>query len=95
MNRESEAALLEFCAQQRGDFSPAAWMEYAGLPREEVAAAALFLAGVDWFGHRPELLAVAAELQPGAGFGELARRTTFDCSRFSNLLRRRHAHAAS
>jgi hypothetical protein len=95
MNRESEAAWLEFCAQQRGNFSAAAWIEYDGLPREEVAATALFLAGVEWFGHQPELLAVAAQLAPGAGFADLARRTAFDCSRFSNLLRRRHALAAS
>ncbi|MEI7820002.1 MAG: hypothetical protein WCK55_03725 [Verrucomicrobiota bacterium] len=95
MNRESEAALLEFCAQQRGDFSAAAWMEYDRLPREEVAAAALFLAGVAWFGHEAELRTVAAALGQGAGFADLARRTSFDCARFSTLLRRRHALAAS
>lgn len=95
MNRESEAALLEFCAQQRGDFSAAAWLAYSGLPHDELAAAALFLAGVEWFGHRRELVDVAAQLVPGAGFADLARRTAFDCSRFSNLLRRHHALAAS
>lgn len=95
MNRESEAALLEFCAQQRADFSVAAWMEYGQLPQEELAATALFLAGVEWFGHQRELLDVAARLEPGAGFADLARRTAFDCSRFSNLLRRHHALAAS
>lgn len=93
MNRESEAALLEFCAHQRGDFSTAAWLAYPGLPHDELAAAALFLAGVEWFGHRTELLDVAEHLSPGARFGDLARRTAFDCSRFSNLLRRHHALA--
>lgn len=76
MNRESEAALLEFCAQQRGDFSPAAWLAFEELPPDELAATALFLAGVEWFGHRRELLDAAAQLAPGAGFADLARRST-------------------
>ena len=95
MNRESEAALLEFCAQQRGDFFPAAWLAYDALPHDELAATALFLAGVEWFGHRRELHDVAGQLAPDARFADLARRTAFDCSRFSNLLRRHHAFAAS
>ena len=56
---------------------------------------ALFLAGVEWFGHRRELADVAVQLAPGAGFADLARRTQFDCSRFSNRLRRHHAFAAA
>lgn len=95
MNRESEAALLEFCARQREYFCAAGWVDYAGLPHDELAAVALFLAGVEWFGHRRELLDVAEHLEPGARFADLARRTAFDCSRFSNLLRRHHALAAS
>jgi hypothetical protein len=99
MNRETEASLLEFCARQREGFEAAAWLDREPQDRDELAVVALFLAGVDWFGHRRELLDVAGRLHRGCEgrFSELARSTQFDCSRFSNLLRRRltHAHAPS
>jgi hypothetical protein len=99
MNRETEASLLEFCARQREEFEAAAWLDREPQDRDELAVVALFLAGVDWFGHRRELLEVAERLHHGGEgrFSELARSTQFDCSRFSNLLRRRltHAHAPS
>lgn len=99
MNRETEAALLEFCVQQHKEFKPAAWLERESGEREELAAVALFLAGGDWFGHRRGLLEVADQLCPGCvgRFSEVARRSRFDCGRFSNRLRRKltHAHAPS
>jgi hypothetical protein len=62
-------------------------------------AAVLFLAGVDWYGHRKELLAVAETLRPGSPghLAELVQLTGFDLSRFSQSLRRQlsHARAAS
>ncbi len=101
MNRESEAELLNFCADQHVAFDPAAWIRYPANPLE-LTAVALFLAGVDWFGHRAALLEVAERLHPGSTgrFAELAKRTWFDCARFSNLLQRHltkstHAHVAS
>lgn len=99
MNRETEASLLEFCVRQREEFEAAAWLDREPQNRDELAAVALFLAGVDWFGHRRKLLDVAESLHHGCEgrFSELARSAQFDCSRFSNLLRRRltHAHAPS
>ncbi len=95
MNRESEAEILEFCAQQRDGFDAAAWVKICILPPQEMAAVALFLAGVDWYGFRQGLLEVAEHFQPGCAgqLSVLVRRTGFDCSRFSNHLRRRLAHA--
>ena len=57
---------------------------------ESLAAAALFLAGVDWYGHRRDLLEIASILSPGSpgNLGNLVARTGFDLSRFSNHLRR-------
>lgn len=99
MNRESEAVMLEFCAQQREHFDATAWVDARLLPRDETAAVALFLAGGDWYGCRAQLLEVAERLEPGCvgHFSALSRRTGFDCSRFSTMLRRRldHAPAAS
>jgi hypothetical protein len=99
MNRESEAALLEFCVQQHAEFASEAWLVSPPADRDELATVALFLGGVDWFGHRRELLEVAGRLHPGCAgrFSELARLTQFDCGRFSNMLRRRldHAHTPS
>ena len=65
MNRESEAALLEFCAQQRGDFSAAAWMNYERLPSEEVAAASEEMAAQvqELAAQAEELAATAEQLQ--------------------------------
>jgi hypothetical protein len=99
MKREAESQFLEFCVRQREAFSPQDWLSFAALPKDELAAAALFLGGVDWFGHQRELLAVASDLH-GVGmeqFSDLVMRTDFSCSRFSSMLkaRLRHEHANS
>ncbi len=99
MNRVTEASLLQFCAEQRGRFDAAQWLACPHPHEEEFTAAALFLAGVDWYGHRAELLTVAEQLTRGSTghLSALVSRTGFDLSRFSNMLRRLlyHAPAAS
>jgi len=102
MNRESEAELLNFCVRQHKSFKADSWMQRPERDRQELAAVALFLAGVDWFPHRQHLLEIAERLHGGyvGRFSELAKLVRFDCSRFSNLLRReltlaKHAHVSS
>ena len=99
MTRDSEARLMQFCVAQQDCFDVSAWQMFSHPKRDEMVAAALFLAGVDWYGHRVELIAVAEQMKPGST-GHLSRLvscTGFDCSRFSNMLRRQldHALAAS
>jgi len=95
MTRESESELLSFCATQRGDFCADAWTRFDRVEKREMAAACLFLAGVDWFGHKQSLSDAARELLDGipATFESLARSLRFDCLRFSSMLKRRLGHA--
>jgi len=99
MNRESESSLLEFTRLQYREFEVAAWLCFPHPDRAELGTAALFLAGVDWYGHRHDLLEVADSLTPGyqGRLSELVLKTEFDLSRFSNQLRRLidYAEAAS
>ena len=46
MNRESEADLLDFCVRQHQEFEGEAWLTRTNQNRDELATAALFLAGV-------------------------------------------------
>jgi len=91
MTRLTESQLLDFCAQQRGALDPARWAQFSIVNRDELAAAALFLAGVDWFGHKEPLRQIAEELLPDRSceLSELVRDIGFDCARFSNMLRRK------
>ena len=95
MTRESEAQLLDFCARQQGAFQELAWLESRIVSREEMAATCLFLGGVDWFGHKQQLVDVAAKLLEASQikFAELVSQIGFNCSRFANLLKRRIGHA--
>jgi len=95
MTRDSEAQLLDFCAHQHGAFHESAWLEAKLVTRDEMAAACLFLGGVDWFGHRQQLAEVGRRLLENADtkFAELVSRIGFDCARFSNMLKRRIGHA--
>lgn len=95
MNRESEAALLDFCARQQGAFQESAWLDSQIVNRQEMAAVCLFLAGVDWYGHKQRLAALARDFLAGttASFESALRAVQFDCLRFSTLLRRRLPHA--
>ena len=86
MNRESEAQLVGFCVEQHGRFDAEAWGQFSAVSPVELAAAARYLAGVDWFGHRAALAEVAAGLSPHP-FAELARAADFDASRFAGLLK--------
>ena len=99
MNRGTEAARREVCVRQRTDVDAQEWLNFPHPVKSELAAAALFLACVDWYGHQPELREIALTLEPGCvgHFSDLARRTRFDCGRFSNMLRYslRHAQLAS
>lgn len=89
MDRVAEAALLDFCAKQKTEFSAQRWHEFEAVENTELAAAALFLAGVDWYGHKEELIAVTEHLRPGyvGKFSQLAKESAFDCSRFSSMLK--------
>lgn len=97
MTRETEARLLEFAACQRDHFVAEEWLSFSHPIPAELTAAILFLAGVDWYGHRRELLAVAETLAPGSigGLPALVARTDFDLSRFSNQLRHLLEHAGT
>jgi hypothetical protein len=97
MNRETEARLLEFAARQHRSFVAGEWLDFDHPEIDELAAAALFLAGVDWYGHRRELLEIASIISPGSpgNLGNLVARTGFDLSRFSNHLRRLLDHAVA
>lgn len=100
MNRETEAGLLAFCAGQHARFQHASWMNDDrphGISRTELACAALFLAGVDWYGHERQLEAVAEQLIPGARtrFPGVAMEVGFDFARFSNMLRRELEYAGT
>ena len=86
MNRESESLLVGFCVEQHGRFDTGAWARFSAVGPAELAAAARYLAGVDWYGHRAALGNVAAALSP-LRFAELAHATGFDASRFSGLLK--------
>ena len=97
MNREFEDRLLNFCVNQKSDFDSDAWAMFDAPDPDEMAATALFLAAVDWYGHEDELCRVAEQLHPGC-IGHLAaliKATRFDCGRFSNMLRMRLKHAAT
>ncbi len=101
MNRESESQLIDFCAQQHSVFDAAQWLSFPLVEKDELAAAALFLAGCDWYTDqwRP-LVQVAEQLHPGAvsQTDQLYRSTAFDHGRFANMLRREledHAQSAS
>lgn len=95
MNRETESRLLGFATSQHGRFDASEWLHFPHPDREELAAAAFFLAGTDWYGHRRALLEAAESLAPGfrGRLSELVARTNFDLSRFSNQLRRSLDHA--
>jgi len=88
MNRATESHLLDFCVRQRTAFHTVEWLHIKLLDRNEVATTALFLAGVDWYGHRQELFSVAEALHAGCTghFARLAVATGFDCGRFSGRL---------
>jgi hypothetical protein len=90
MNRESESAELDFCARQHREFQEQAWITQTLLKQTELATIALYLAGVDWFGHRSGLLSIADLLHKDCAghFSKMAREAEFDCARFSNMLSR-------
>lgn len=95
MNRESEAQLLDFCTRQKGAFQESDWLESRVVDRKEMAVVCLFLAGVDWYGHRQNLMGIAEQMMAGsaARFEALVQSLHFDCLRFSTMLRRRLQHA--
>jgi hypothetical protein len=95
MTRDEEARLLDFCARQYGAFQEESWLNSPPAARAELAAACLFLGGVDWFGHRQQLVNLGSRLvkEHGMTFSQLVSSISFDCARFSNLLKRRLGHA--
>lgn len=97
MDREAEEFLLDFCHRQRLDFNVDAWFAFPCSNNDELAAAALFLSCVDWYGHEDELRLVADTLRPGCvgHFSRLAKAVRFDCSRFSSMLKTRISREAS
>jgi hypothetical protein len=93
MTRAVEDQLLEFCLQQKAQFSLSAWLD-SPFPNEIKATVALYLANTSWFGYRRALLGIAERLHPGSvgHFSEMARLTDFDPSRFRGRLQTRLAH---
>ena len=85
---------MDLCVRQRDNFVPLEWLRFAAVPRDMLASVALFLAGVDWYGHEEMLSKVAEELQPGARarWREMLERTDFETGRFSQMLRARLRH---
>lgn len=94
MTREAESQLLAFCAAQREAFEPEAWLCFDAVSQLELSAAARYLAGVDWFGHRLDLARVANRMT-ALNFEELTLHVDFDPGRFKGLLQARLRHAAS
>jgi hypothetical protein len=97
MNRTNEEQLLALATAQREHFDEEAWLELAEagrVARDEVAAAALFLAEGHWYGHENELFRVAATLAPGSvgHFAQQAKLVQFDCTRFDIMLKARLRH---
>ena len=94
MTRESEANLLEFCAREREHFSAESWLAVPHPDQDEFLAAVLFLAGVDWYGFRKQLAAIAEKIEPGSHghLSKVVKRTGFDLSRFSTSLRKKIKH---
>jgi hypothetical protein len=94
MRREAENTLLNFCLEQRRNFSPEKWLNLPGLTADEMAVVARFLSGVSWYGNREQMLGVASRLSPdsGANLSEMVKTQRFDCSRFSGLLRAKIQH---
>lgn len=92
MKRDSESCLVAFCVGQRSRFDAGAWTPFSGVSRNELAAAARYLAGVAWYGHQPALRAVADSLSKET-FAGLVRETGFDPGRFGGLLRAHLRHA--
>ncbi|MGH7995038.1 MAG: hypothetical protein ACREFX_01655 [Opitutaceae bacterium] len=94
MTRDAEEQLFDFCVRQREHFSLPDWLRFRAVSRDLLASVALFLSGVDWYGHHDRLLKVAEELQPGSGsrWRELLERTDFETGRFSQMLRVRLRH---
>ena len=95
MTREHEVLLLDFCLGQYQSFQAHAWFPFANVSADELATAALYLAGTEWFGHRDGLILVARNLHPGCvgRFAEMAQATGFDPGRFAGLLKARILHA--
>jgi hypothetical protein len=93
MTRTSEAALLDFCAQQHGAFDLGSWLKIGWSDRDDLVVTAFLLASARWYGHREELLAVVQRLHPQgtAAFPALIATRDFDCGRFSGMLRTRIA----
>jgi hypothetical protein len=48
MNRESESLLVGFCVEQHARFDAGDWARFSAVGAVELAAAARYLAGVDW-----------------------------------------------
>jgi hypothetical protein len=96
MKRAIEDQLLEFCVQQTARFELSRWMELP-VSNDVKATVALYLANTSWFGHRRQLLNIAEELRRGCTghFGEMARLTGFDPSRFRGRLQAKLAHEQS
>jgi hypothetical protein len=96
MKRDTEARLLEFCVQQKAHFGLSPWMDLP-VSNDDKATVALYLANTTWFGHRRQLLNIAEALRRGCTghFGEMAKLTGFDPSRFRGRLQARLAHEQS
>lgn len=92
MNRESESQLIGFCVAQHGRFDAPAWRQFSSVSPAELAVAARYLAGVEWYGHRAEVAEVAQALSP-LPFADLLRATDFDASRFAGQLKAHLHHA--
>ena len=95
MNRESEEQLIAFCAHQKSAFQESAWLDSQIISRDEMAAVCLFLSASDWYGHKQRLTVLADHFIGGSGrlFTDMVSQLNFDCSRFSNMLRRKIHYA--
>ncbi len=95
MNRNEESQLLDFCVDQKNNFTREKWSSIPGCSQNDLAAATLFLSSVEWYGHRDDLLSISQKLKPYSEghLSELVKSTGFNCSRFSNMLKARIKHA--
>lgn len=90
MLRDVEDEILIFCVKQHSCFIMDEWIDHPPADLTKMAAVSLFLAGMTWYGHSKELQCITNQLKPNVtDIAKLFKDASFDCGRFSNMLKMR------